>query len=85
VLYQVNCSLPRLTGYTFGRPVRMCVCPYMQGGPKCMRCSNGIPHSKHADFFKFAEVLIAEVDMRKLSKPVLDDIKGEWCGEQLQQ
>jgi hypothetical protein len=42
-----------------------------------MRCGNGIPHSPHADFFKYAEVLVAQADMRKLAKPVLDEMDSK--------
>jgi hypothetical protein len=42
-----------------------------------MRCSNGIPHSKHASFFKFVDVLVAEANITKLSKPCLDMMEGE--------
>jgi hypothetical protein len=45
----------------------------------CMRCSHGIAHSPHADFFKYAEVLVAQADVRKLAKPVLDEMERE-CG-----
>lgn len=56
-----------------------CLCaPLLQGGDRCLRCTNGIPHSPHADFFKFAEVVVSEADVRKLSKAALDDMAG-WC------
>lgn len=42
-----------------------------------MRCANGVPHSPHADFFKFAEVLVEEAGLRKLSKFVMDNMDGE--------
>jgi hypothetical protein len=50
----------------------------LQGGDPCLRCNNGIPHSPHADFFKFAEVVVAEADVRKLSKAAMDDMAGAW-------
>ena len=46
-------------------------------GRPCMRCSNGIPHSKHASFFKFVDVLVAEANITKISKPCLDEMEGE--------
>lgn len=42
-----------------------------------MRCSNGIPHSPHADFFKFADVVVAEAGLKKLPKAVLEGMEGE--------
>lgn len=47
-----------------------------QGGPKCLRCTNGIPHSKHANFMKHAEALVEEADICKLSKQVLEEMSG---------
>lgn len=49
-----------------------------QGGRQCMRCSNGIAHSPHADFTKYAEVLVAEADVRRLSKAVLDEMDSKF-------
>lgn len=42
-----------------------------------MRCTH-VPHSPHADFFKCAEMLVAEADIRKISPPVLQEMEGGW-------
>jgi hypothetical protein len=42
-----------------------------------MRCSNGIAHSRHASFFKYVDVLVAEAGLTKLSKPILEIMEGE--------
>lgn len=57
--------------------VLACLC--LQGGPKCMRCDNGIPHSPYADFFKFADVVVEEAGLRKLSKPLLEQMEGTFA------
>jgi hypothetical protein len=46
-----------------------------------MRCDNGIPHSPHADFFKFADVIIEEAGVKKLARPVMEQMEGG-CLEQ---
>jgi hypothetical protein len=44
-----------------------------------MRCNNGIPHSPYADFFKFADVVVEEAGLRKLSRPVLEQMEGTFA------
>jgi hypothetical protein len=41
-----------------------------------MRCTNGIPHSRHASFFKFVDVLVAEAGLTKLSKAITEMMEG---------
>eukprot|EP00775_Hariotina_reticulata_P011519 gene11519-11662_t len=50
--------------------------PCLSGGPCCMRCGNGIPHSKYASFYTFFDILLEEVPGLKLSKSVLDEMAG---------
>ena len=69
-----------MRGHVCNMPA-LCACMCLQGAEQCMRCGNGIPHSKHADFFKYAEVLIAEADVRTLSKAVLDEMQGRGLRE----
>lgn len=54
----------------------LCFALAAAGGPCCMRCGNGIPHSKYASFYTFVDILLEEVPGLKLSKPVLDEMAG---------
>lgn len=59
-------------------PVLCCASITLQGGDECRRCDgNGIPHSPHAHFFKCADVVVQEANVKKLNKAVLQAMEGE--------